>query len=264
MNTPANTINPNHLRTLLATFWNDALKIETTPHGLALALPQTGADGWQIVVELTQLTPGHAELSDAGRTLGGLAAQGQNIETRAISGHVDSILKQSGCERRGFELIRTLALPIDPVEVHVFAEALSAVSHLWVLRELPVRTQDVADITLCRVFADRKLEAKAGAMLDGKTERGVRVDYVVQPRRTVAFEILRRRQNLLSSMEQWGYRWQDLRKAHKDLMPVMLYDPAMQEIDPASRAIGEDVCDLFCAYDETARIHEVLEKAGKS
>ncbi|OAM90732.1 hypothetical protein AW736_06405 [Termitidicoccus mucosus] len=252
------------MRSALAGFWNDALKIEPTPHGFAIALPQTGADGWQLVAELTQVTPGHAELSDAGKTLGGLAAQGQNIEADTIREHVDTILKQSGAERRGLELVRVLSLPIDPADVHVFAEALSAISHLWVLHEPTVRTQNIADITLRRVFSDRKLEAKAGVTLDGKTEKGVRVDYLVQPRRTVAFEILRRRRNLLPVMEQWGYRWQDLRKTRADLMPVMLYDPAMQEVDNASRTIGEEVCTLFCAYNETDRIHEVLDEAGKS
>ena len=47
------------------------------------------------------------------------------------------------------------------------------------------------------------------------------------------------------------------------LMPVMLFDPDSQEIDPESRAIGEEVCSLFCAYDQTDRIHGVLEEAGR-
>ena len=46
------------------------------------------------------------------------------------------------------------------------------------------------------------------------------------------------------------------------LMPVMLYDPGAQEIDETSRAIGENVCSLFCAYNETERIHAVLEEAA--
>jgi hypothetical protein len=62
-------------------------------------------------------------------------------------------------------------------------------------------------------------------------------------------------------MEQWGYRWNDLRKVTPELMPVMLFDPSVQEIDQETRAIGEDVCELFCAYDETERIHEVLARA---
>ena len=259
----AKTINPDQLREALAGFWNDALKIEPAPHGgFAIALPQTGADGWQIIVELSQVTLGHAELTDAGKTLGGLAAQGQNIEAEAIKGHIDTLIKQAGGERRGLELVRVLALPLNPVDVHVFAEALGAISHLWVLHEPAVRTQNVADMTLRRMFSDRKLEAKIGAALNGKIEKGVRVDYLVQPRRTVAFEILRRRRVQKPVMEQWGYRWQDLLKTNADLMPVMLYDPAIQEVDDDSRAIGEEVCALFCAYTETDRIDKVLADAA--
>ena len=44
-------------------------------------------------------------------------------------------------------------------------------------------------------------------------------------------------------------------------MPVMLYDRNTMLVDSYSRHIGEEKCDLFCGYDETDRIHEVLEKA---
>jgi hypothetical protein len=261
MNAVENILHPDHLRAALGGFWQNALTIEATHQGLAVALPQTGADGWQLVIDITAGPPGTLRLSDAGRTLGGLMARGQNIEAETLADHVATILRQSQVERDGVELFRWLKLPLDPPEVHVFVEALAAVSHLWVLHEPTVRPQDVADRTLRRVFSDRQLEARAGAMLDGKTEKRVRVDYLVAARRPVAFEILRRRGRLLPVMEQWGYRWQDLQKISPQLMPVMLYDPASQEVDDASRAIGEDVCSLFCAYDQTERIHAVLTEA---
>jgi len=73
--------------------------------------------------------------------------------------------------------------------------------------------------------------------------------------------VLRRRGRIHSTMEQWGYRWQDLRKTNPDLRPAMVYDPEIQDVDEASKAIGEDVCDLFCAYTETDRIHELIESS---
>jgi hypothetical protein len=262
VNAVENILQPDQLRTALAGFWNSALAIEPIRNGLAVALPQTGADGWQLVVEITEATPGTVRISDAGRTLGGLAALGQNFEATMVADHIESILRQSHMERDGMELLRWLPLPLDPVEVHVFAEALSAISHLCVLHEPTVRSQNVADLTLRKVFADRHITARAGVTLAGKTEKSVQVDYLVETFRPVAFEILRRRGRLLPVMEQWGYRWQDLQKVSPALMPVMLYDPAIQEIDEASRAIGDDVCSLFCAYDETDRIHGVLEAAA--
>ncbi len=225
-------------------------------------MPQTGADGWQLVLEITEPTPGKARVSDAGRTLGGLAAEGQNIESESVRAHLAAILRESHLEQDGIELFRWLPLPLDPVEIHVFAEALAAVTHLRLLHEPTLRSQDVADLTLRRVFADRQIQALQGATLPGRTEK-VRVDYLVQAVRPVAFEILRRKGRLLSVMEQWGYRWMDIKKVAPSLMPVMLYDPASQEIDSESRAIGEEVCSLFCAYDQTDRIHGVLEEARR-
>ena len=256
------TLNPDQLRASLSAFWNSALAIEPTRNGLTVAVPQTGADGWQLVLELTRVSSGAVRVSDAGRTLGGLFAHGQNIEAQTMAGHVAELLRQGQVERDGFELFRWVSLPLDPTDLHVFAETIGAVSHLWVLHESTVRTQDIADRTLRRVFSDRQIEPRVGAMLDGKTEKRVRVDYLVEAGKPVAFEILRRRGRLLPVMEQWGYRWQDLQKVSPSLMPVMLYDRTSHEIDEASRAIGEDVCSLFCAYDETERIHELLTKAG--
>ena len=114
---------------------------------------------------------------------------------------------------------------------------------------------------LRRVFTDRKLAALENHPLDGKTERAVRVDYYIPSAHPVAFQVLRRRGRIQVTMEQWGYRWQDLRKTNPALKPVMIYDPAVQNVDDAARAIGEEVCELFCSYDETDKIHQLLESA---
>lgn len=251
----------NSLHQAIVGFWSDALKIETTANGLVIAVPQTGADGWQLVINITETAPGVVRISDAGRTLSQLGASGQNIDSGATSRHIDDIAKNNHLTREGLEFCRTISWPINPVDLHVFAEGLSAISNLWVLQEPNVRTPDIADQTLQRVFADHNVKPRKGATLAGKTEKSIKVDYLLEAKKPVAFEILRRRNTLYPLMEQWGFRWQDLKKVNHDLMPVMLYDPASQEIDEGSRAIGEDVCSLFCAYDQTDRIHAVLAEA---
>lgn len=55
--------------------------------------------------------------------------------------------------------------------------------------------------------------------------------------------------------------WESQLLATSSLTPVMLFDPATQIIDEPTRAIGEEVCSLFCAHDDTDRIHEVLAQA---
>lgn len=242
-------------------FQQDALAVESTPQGLALALPHTLPDGWQMVVELHPGPPKKLKLTDGGRTLGWLAAHGQNVETDAVAGKVRELCRQTGMEQDGWELFRWLDIPVQGVEVHVFAEGLSSVVQLYHLHEPIPRGVDVADRTLRRVFTDRKLTALENHPLDGKTERAVRVDYYIPLSHPVAFQVLHRRGRIQATMEQWGYRWQDLRKVHPQLKPAMVYDPAVQVVDEAALAIGREVCDLFCSYDETDRIHELLESA---
>jgi hypothetical protein len=183
------------------------------------------------------------------------------VETDAVSEQVRRISQETGMERDGWELFKWLDLPLQGVELHVFAEGLSNVAHLYYLHEPTARSVDTADRSLRRVFADSKLTATENHALNGKTERAVRVDYFIPLAHPVAFQVLRRRGRILATMEQWGYRWQDLRKTNPQLKPVMVYDPAVQDVDEAARDIGEEVCDLFCAYDETDKIHELLESA---
>lgn len=249
------------LRRAWLEFQQDALTVEATPQGVATALPHTLPDGWQMVVELQFALPKKLKLTDGGRTLGWLAARGQNVETDAVAEQVQEICRQANMERDGWELFRWLDIPLQGVEVHVFGEALSNVAHLHYLHEPTPRGADAADRMLQRVFTDRKLTALKNHPLDGKTERGLRVDYYIPSAHPVAFQVLRRRGRIQATMEQWGYRWQDLRKTNPALKPAMIYDPAVQNVDDAARAIGEEVCELFCAYDETDKIHGLLETA---
>jgi len=236
-------------------FQQEALSVESTPQGVAAALPHTLPDGWQMVVELQPGPPKKVKLTDGGRTLGWLAARGQNVETDGVADQVREICRVTSMERDGWELFRWLELPVQGEDVHVFAEGLSNVAHLCYLHEPTPRGVDVADRTLRRVFTDRHITALENHPLDGKTERAVRVDYYIPAAHPVAFQVLRRRGRIQATMEQWGYRWQDLRKTNPALKPAMIYDPAVQNVDDAARAIGEEVCELFCAYDETDKIH---------
>lgn len=257
-------LQPSALHEALSGFWSSSLTIEQEEGRVHLALPQTDAEGWQQVIEITEPTPGVARISDAGRVLSQLANAGQNIDSGSTSRHIAEISRNHHMTREGLELVRLVSLPLNPVDVHVFAEGLSAISHLWVLHEANVRTLDLADQTIQRVFKDHHIEPRKGASLTGSIEKSVRVDYLVESRNRVAVEIIRRKNNLYPLMEQWGFRWMDLKKADDRLLPVMLYDPASVDIDEDSRAIGEGVCRLFSPYDETGRIHQVLEEAGAS
>ena len=256
----AKTLTDTQIRAELEGFWSSTLEIAPTAHGYSLALPQTMPDGWQIVVDLESPLPKGIRLSDQGRTLGWLHGQGQNIATEAFKRHLQQICEQSGLILDGLELYRWLPDGLSAVDIHVFAEDLVNIAHLYYLHEAKPRALDVPDQTLRRVFADHQVEAEAGYSLDGHARKKIRLDYYVATPQPAAFQIIRRHGRILSTMEQWGFRWNDLRTQHPELRPAMIYDPHHQDIDADSRAIGEEVCELFCSYEDTDRIHDFLGK----
>jgi hypothetical protein len=121
---------------------------------------------------------------------------------------------------------------------------------------------NVARQTVEKIFKERNLTPERNFKLDGKVERDIRVDYYQVARHPVAMEILGRRGVVTSYMEQWGFRWRDLRDAHPDILPVMIFDPAVQDVDITALAIGESVCELFCSYEQTEQINGLLDRAG--
>ena len=64
---------------------------------------------------------------------------------------------------------------------------------------------------------------------------------------------------------EWWERIKDSRRvAQNNVLRVMLYDPAVQEIDRTASAIGESVCDYFGPYHESNRLHEIIALAARS
>lgn len=255
---PVNNINEQSIRSALEQTWSETLEVGPTPRGYCMALPQTLPDGWQLMVDLETPLPKGIKLTDQGRVLGWLQSNGQNIETEAMRRHIDELCATHRLERDGFELFHWLTEGFSAMELHLFSEGLIAVAYLHYLHEIKPRALDLPDQMLRRVFTDHAVEPVVNFSIDGQTRKKIRLDYYVSSNQPIGFHIIRRHGRILSSMEQWGFRWNDLRAKHPAIRPAMIYDPYHQDIDEDSRAIGEEVCDLFCSYEELDRIHEFL------
>jgi len=255
-------LHPDTVRQSLLEFWGGALEIAPTRRGLSLAVPLCLPDGWQVVFDLQPMTPGTVRATDRGRTLQWLTGRGQNIDTPHFAGLLEDRCGAFQISRDGWELFRDLSVPPAGADLQLFGEALVAIAHLNCLHDPAGKSPNVARQTVEKVFHERRLEPKQRHALNGKLEKGIRVDYFIEAALPVAVEVLGRRGPITGYMEQWGFRWRDLRDATPELLPVMIYDPAVQEVDDLSRSIGEGVCELFCAYSETDRFHAVLDKAG--
>jgi hypothetical protein len=238
------------------------LEIGETRTGLALAVPLCRPDGWQIVVELDELTPKAVRLTDRGRILQWLAGAGQNVEGPGFCSILNDRLRTFDLSRDAWEIYREVPLPLQGCDLLLFGEALLNIANLCNLHEPVVRTQNIAEQTVERVFADRQLHPQRNHTLSGLVETKVKVDfYLDDTTHPVAVQVLNRRGSVTSYMEQWGFRWRDLRDATPALLPAMIYDPATQEIDATAKAIGESVCEIFCPYHETEQLHQLLERA---
>jgi hypothetical protein len=249
------------LRASLLDFWKGTLEIASTATGLECAVPQSYPDGWQIVLKLDVVTPGVVRLSDGGKTLWQLAQHGQNLEAEIAAQRLREILSAFKVEREGWNLWRTVRWPIAGEEVHLFAEALVSVAHLSYLHDPIARAPSVARQTLEKVFRERRVEFRTNHRLEGRVEKRIEVDYFAAPKRPLAVQVLGRRGLVTGYMEQWGFRWRDLRDAHPSLLRVMLYDPAVQDVDATAAAIGQSVCEYFGPYHETDRLHEIVDRA---
>lgn len=263
MSSVETTLQPELLRATLHDFWQGALEIATTPTGLECAVPQSYPDGWQIVLKLDAFLPGVVRLSDGGMTLWQLAQSGQNLEAEMTALRLREILDAFKVQRDGWELFRPVRWPVPGEEIHLFTEALVSIAHLTYLHEPTPKVLPVARQTVEKVFRERGVQFRMNHRLEGRVEKRIEVDYFATPKRSIAVQVLGRRGAVTSYMEQWGFRWRDLHDAHPQLLRVMLYDPAVQDVDSTASAIGESVCDYFGPYHETNRLHDMIDRATK-
>jgi hypothetical protein len=254
-----NILTPDTFRRELGAFWDSILEIEPIANGLAFTMPVAYPDGWQIVLELTQPTPKGFLLSDQGKTLSWLTARGHNITTEAMRAHILRYQTEHFMEEKNGVLFRYLNAPLELADIQVFAEGLAAIARLEILHEVLPAEANIADSLIQRTFKDAQLEPTRHQKLNVTKDRTVTVDYFVQQRRPLAVQLIKTKSDISGTMEKWGFRWDELRKAYHGLAPVMVYDRNTQVIDPYSQHIGETKCELFCGYDETDRIHQVLE-----
>jgi len=256
-----NTITTTQFRDSLNKFWDKALAVESNGDDLLFTMPSSYPDGWQIVLEISKKTPKGFRLSDRGKTLSWLSGQGQNIHTDTVQRHIERICSECHMEESNGVFSRWLEAPIKPVDIHVFTEGIVAVSHLHILNEHRVIEENVAETTVKRILHDTSLSAQRNHRLSITKERKIKVDFYVEQRSPVALQLIKTKSDLSGTMEKWGFRWHELKKAYDGLRPVMLYDRNTQSVDSYSRHIGNTECELFCGYDETDRIHEVLASA---
>lgn len=245
------------LKDTFQSFWNRNLRIESVRDGFVIAPPVMDANGWQIVLHLESLTPGKWRLSDRGKTLShGLPGGAKGFKDR-----LEDLGRFYRLEREGLEFFKIVPEPLDAVEIQVFAEGLVAVSHVVRHSLEQMKSPGASSLVEDRVssfFHSRRIDAMRDYKLQGKVETEIMVDFFVPNERPLAVEVVKRARKLRPYMEQWGWRWSDLKNGNPDLVRAMVFDPDSQQWDESALRIGREVCELFIPYTETERLAEYV------
>lgn len=253
-----------HTREGLAAFWQGALQTEWERDRLFLPYPLMLPDGLQLVFELRPHTATNAILSDGGRILSRLAGEGLTLDSEATGRILDDKLAFYALERDGFELRRPLGLPADPVAIQLFAEGLVAIAHLINRHDPEPIEESVARRSLERIFTARNIQPRRNYALQGQVEKMIRASYFVEQGNGLALEVVDRKSNIHGYMQQWGWRWNDLKAVQPKIVRAMIYDPDRQDWDTTALEIGRSVCDVFCPYHDSNQIDNALTQARGS
>jgi hypothetical protein len=248
-------------RSALAHFWTDTLKVETAREGVNLALPLSYPDGLQVLVNLRLLGEKTALLTDRGEVLGKLMNSGLNLESDIVKKLVMERSQVFDLHREGLVLQKQIRLPIDGLDIQLFGEALVSLAHLIYRYEPETVEENAADRTVQKLFLERRLAPRRNVILEGCVEKRIQVDYFLEGKRGLALEVVNRKHHLVPYMEQWGWRWNDLREKRPNLVRVMVYDPDNQDWENTALAIGRSVCEVFCPYFEQDKVESAITQA---
>lgn len=245
-------------------FLREQVSAEKTRRGVVMALPLMYPDGFQVQVHLEPVAKSSALITDRGRTLAKLHENGLNLEAKQTLAFLEERKQTFELNQVGFELQKEVPLPLQGIDVQLFAESLVSIAHLIYKYEPATSEESVADRMLKQIFKERKIEPTVNAIIDGEIEKGIRVNYFLPARHPLACKVVKRRGPMLGYMEQWGWRWIDVKRHNPRLLRGMIYDPDKQEWDDTTVNIGKSVCDLFCPYFETQMIHDAIDRAFKN
>ncbi|MDB6056760.1 MAG: hypothetical protein JWO95_604 [Verrucomicrobiales bacterium] len=257
-------LSPEACREAVQAFLGEQINAEKTRRGVVMALPLMYPDGYQVQVHLEPVTKSTALITDRGRTLAKLLENGLNLDAKQTLALLDERKQMFEVNQAGFELQKEIRLPLQGIDVHLFAESLVSIAHLIYKYEPVTSEESVADRTLKQIFKERGIEPTVNAVIDGKIEKQIRVNYLLSGRHPLACKVVKRRGPMLGYMEQWGWRWTDVKQHNPHLLRGMIYDPDKQEWDDTTLNICKSVCDLFCPYLETQTIHDAIDRAFKN
>jgi hypothetical protein len=256
------TLTPDECRAAIRSFYEEVIEAKSQEGRVYLSLPLMNAEGYQVTIAIEQVADHRAVLTDLGETLAFLDSRGIPTRLASIRERIDSRAAAFGIEQHGKELSKTVALPLQGLDVQLFAEALSGLTHVIFRSE---HSQPRSSHVYHRV-ADGLRKANIpfvtgrDALIAGSSSKLIQVEFLLGAKVRAAIKTVQRKGRMHDYMEQWGFRWADARQAEPTLVRVMLYDPEHQEWDENSLKIGEQHCEIFRPYHELELLRDDLAR----
>jgi hypothetical protein len=259
----SSTLTSSSCRAALSRFLKDHVTVEIKRGEFLITLPLLYPNGMQVGLSLKELSSTTALLSDKGEVIAAL--DDHNIDLRKKTSHrdiLDERIKAFELHRSGMAIQKMIPLPLDGLDVHLFGEALVSMSHLIYRHEAEAPRAEHVYFSIRKLLVtnDVQFKEKEDARIAGKVEQSIRVDFLIPGKRGLACKTIERRGRMREYMEQWGYRWRDLKDQHPHLKKTMFYDPENQNWDTETLRIGKSVCDIFEPYFEVEKIEGLLAK----
>lgn len=248
-------------REAIEVFLCENVVVEKSRTGVAMALPLMYPHGLQVQVVIEPLTSSFALITDHGETLQRLKVDGLSLDGDKTKSFLHERMQAFELVQYGLELQRVIPLPLQGIDIQLFAESLVSIAHLAYRIKPAAPTISNADKALCSVLEERNIKPKRDAVVDGHLEKGIKISYLLPTKSQIACKVVKRRGPMLNYMEQWGWRWGDVKQNNPTLIRGMIYDPDTQGWDDTALNIGRSVCDLFCPYFEAQTIHDAIDRA---
>ena len=246
----APALTPDACAAAIRSFYDEVIEVKSHGDRVYLSLPLMNADGYQTTIAVEQVTEQRAILTDLGETLAFLDARG--ISTRHSKELIDARVAEFAIEQHGSELSKVVALPIQGLDIQLFAEALSGLTYVVFRHEHSQPRNSYVYHRVIDALRRANIHFLAGkdALIAGRTSKSIQVDFLLPGNVRAAIKTVQRRGRMQDYMEQWGFRWVDAKQAEPTLIRTMLYDPENQEWDKHSLEIGEQHCEIFRPYYE--------------
>lgn len=256
------TLTPDACIAALRSFYDEVIETKAEDDRVYLSLPLMNADGYQITIAIDQVAERVAVLTDLGETLAFLDLRGVSTKQDSIRDLIQPRLAAFEIELHGNELWKPVELPIQGLDIQLFAEALAGLTYAIFRHE---RTQPRNVHVYSRVKENLQrahVDFLTGkdALIAGRTSKTIQVDFLLTGQTPVAVKTVQRKSRLHNYMEQWGFRWGDAKQANSSLIRAMLYDPENQEWDETSLDIGKHYCEIFRPYYESEAFRDDLAR----